>query len=85
MNFSELNKELLEIEKRIQKLNEATALLKADREKFSKSMQQPISQTTILPEIDTPSPPPPKTHEEILKMVKNGDSLDNILLQFQGE
>ncbi|MBN3924618.1 hypothetical protein [Nostoc sp. NMS4] len=84
MNFSELNKELLEIEKRIQRMNEATALLKAEREKeLSKPIQQPISQPII--EIDTPSPPPPKTHEEILKMVKSGDSIDSILLRFQGE
>lgn len=32
-----------------------------------------------------PSPPPPATHEEILKMIKKGDSLDSILLRFQGE
>jgi hypothetical protein len=31
-----------------------------------------------------PSAPAPKTHEEILKMVKKGDSIDSILLRFQG-
>jgi uncharacterized membrane protein YheB (UPF0754 family) len=32
-----------------------------------------------------PSAPPPATHEEILRMVKKGDSIDGILLRFQGE
>lgn len=32
-----------------------------------------------------PSAPPPKNHEEILRMLKKGDSIDSILLRFQGE
>ncbi|WP_445631153.1 hypothetical protein [Nostoc sp. DSM 114167] len=31
-----------------------------------------------------PAAPAPQTHEQILKMVKKGDSIDSILLRFQG-
>lgn len=32
-----------------------------------------------------PSPPPPKNHEEMLRLIKNDYSIDSILLRFQGE
>jgi hypothetical protein len=42
--------------------------------------QQYDNQTQKLP-----TPPPPKNHEEMLKMFKKGDHIDGILLRFQGE
>ena len=32
-----------------------------------------------------PSPPPPKNHEEMLRLVKKDYSIDSILLRFQGQ
>lgn len=32
-----------------------------------------------------PSPPPPKNHEEMLRLVKKDYSIDSIMLRFQGE
>lgn len=124
----EINKIAREIADKLEAYNANLDWLAADRErKYGKPEEQPTSQSSVTPEIQSqeltpeqikqqyalrgeeflnetiaelgkqfpsqlyenqtkklPSPPPPATHEEILKMVKKGDSIDGILLRFQG-
>ena len=131
MNSRELNRALIDMSDRIEKINETTDWLKAAREKeFNQPIQQaatPQPVETIAPpknkyetltparikrEFDLrgeeylnetiaelgriypdqphenktkklPDPPLPKNHEQILKMVKNGDSNEDILARFE--
>lgn len=128
MNTSEFYRQARDIADRIEKMNETTDWMKANREKeFNQPVQQVAPKTATPPQnkLETltpakikqqfdlrgedfieetlaeigrqfptqphenqtkklPDPPLPRNHEEILKMVKKGDSTESILLRFQG-